>query len=114
MTGWWNLMQKYEGEVPGKLYHQGMMAVDPDFAGSGIGAKIAALTEKKLAEAGYDGVAVETSSKSADQLVKKLRQDFSVYDVDTSDTGLTLRLHLRQTEMASKIYDWFLAKKEEY
>src|SRR5205814_9395550 len=33
MANWWNVMAKFEGTPPGKVYHQATMAIDPEFAG---------------------------------------------------------------------------------
>ncbi len=112
MAGWWNLMAKYEGTPPGEIYHQATMAIDPTYAGKGIGAKICALTAKTIIERGYDGYAVETSSESADQLAEKMKKAFQVFDLDSNGKGLTFRLHLQPNENSEKIHQWFLNKKQ--
>ncbi|MCE5318480.1 MAG: alpha/beta hydrolase [Parachlamydia sp.] len=112
MSGWWNLMAKYAGTPPGKIFHQATMAIDPTYAGKGIGAKIAALTMQRIRELGYDGYAVETSSDSADQLADKLKKEFKVVDLDTNGKGLTFRLHLHPQGKFEEIHRWFLSKKE--
>lgn len=112
MQGWWNLMQKFEGTPPGKIYHQAFMVVDPAYAGKGVGAMISALTAKRIVELGFDGYAVETSSESADALAEKMKKTFNVIDVDSNGAGLTFRLHLQPNEQAKKIHQWFLDKKE--
>lgn len=111
MGGWWNLMEKYAGTPPGKVFHQAMMAIDPELAGQGIGAKICALTAQKINEKGYDGYAVETSSESTDMLAEKLSRQFKVHDIETSEAGLTFRLHLRPTGQSDAIHQWYLDKK---
>ena len=112
MKGWWDLMGKYEGTPPGKIFHQGPMAIAPECAGRGIGAQLCALTAKRILDTGYDGFAVETSSESADFLAEKMKKRFKVIDVDSNGAGLTFRLHLHQNSMVERINQWFLAKKE--
>ncbi len=112
MKGWWDLMEKYQGKPPGKIYHQATMAIDPDYAGKGIGAKICALTAKRILEMGYDGYATETSSNSADQLAEKMKKNFKVIDLDSNGAGLTLRLHLQPNALSETIHQWFLAKND--
>jgi len=112
MAGWWSLMEKYEGTPPGKVYHQATMAIDPEYAGKGIGEKICALTAQHLIEKGYDGYAVETSSESADLLALKMKKGFTVIDLDSNGAGLTFRLHLRPNAASETIHQWFLEKRE--
>ncbi len=95
MKSWWDLMGKYEGTPPGKIFHQGTMVIAREYAGKGIGAKLCALTARRIIEKGYDGYAVETSSESADLLAEKMKHSFSVIDLESNGAGLTFRLHLR-------------------
>lgn len=112
MAGWWDLMEKYKGTPPGRIYHQATMAIDPAYAGKGIGAIFCELTKKRLIEMRYDGYAVETSSESSDRLAEKMKNKFQVIDIDSNEAGLTLRLHLQSNENSEKIHQWFLSKKK--
>lgn len=111
MNGWWGLMGKYEGTPPGKIYHQGVMAVHPKHAGKGIGEKLCNLTAQKIFSDGYIGFATETSSKSVDLLTEKMKKRFAITDVDTKN-ALTLRLYLQPGDLSEKVHQWFLDKKE--